>query len=50
MLMLLFSACASGPTEEPLEPKEKPVLKIYLFAPDSPIITRSDIGYVGASV
>lgn len=48
MLMLLFSACASEPTEEPQEHKEKPVLKIYLFAPESPIITRANTGSVDA--
>lgn len=46
MLMLLFLACASEPTEEPQEPKEKPVLKLYLFAPDSPIVTRGEHGVV----
>ena len=45
MLMLLLLACASGPTEEPLESK-KPVLKLYLFAPDSPIVTRGEHGNV----
>lgn len=48
MMMLLLTACASGPTEEPLDPKEKPVLKIYLFAPNNPIVTRTDEGYVDA--
>lgn len=46
MLLQLFSSCASDPTEEIEEPKEKPVLKIYLFAPDKPIVTRADVGYV----
>jgi hypothetical protein len=45
MLMLLLVACASGPTEK----WEKPVLQIYLFAPDSPIVTRADKGNVDAS-
>lgn len=45
MLMLLFVACTSGSTEE----REKPVLQIYLFAPDSPIVTRADNGNVDAS-
>lgn len=43
---LLLSACASEPTEVIEEPKEKPVLKVYLFAPDNPIVTRADIGDV----
>ena len=46
MLLLLLTACASDPTEEIEESKEKPVLKIYLFAPDNPIVTRADIGNV----
>lgn len=45
MLMLLFTACYSY--EE--APKDKAVLKIYLFAPDNPIVTRADVGYVNAS-
>ncbi len=45
MLMLLFTACYSY--EE--APKDKAVLKIYLFAPDNPIVTRADEGYVDAS-
>ena len=51
MLLLMLTACSSSSTEEePQKPKEKPVLKIYLFAPESPIITRADIGDVNASV
>ena len=46
MLLQLFSSCASGPTEEIEEPGEKPMLKIYLFAPDKPIVTREDVGDV----
>ena len=45
MLMLLFTACHSYEDA----PKEKAVLKIYLFAPDNPIVTRADVGYVNAS-
>lgn len=45
MLMLLFTACHSHEDT----PKEKAVLKIYLFAPDNPIVTRADVGYVNAS-
>ena len=50
MMMLLLTACASDSTEEVEEPKQKPVLKIYLFAPDNPIVTRADEGYVDASL
>lgn len=50
MLLLLLTACSSSSTEEELQkPKEKPVLKIYLFAPESPIITRANTGSVDAS-
>jgi len=50
MLLLLLTACSSSSTEEePQKPKEKPVLKIYLFAPESPIITRANTGSVDAS-
>lgn len=50
MLLLMLTACSSSSTEEePQKPKEKPVLKIYLFAPESPIITRGNTGSVDAS-
>lgn len=45
---MLLGACASGP-EEIVSVKEKPVLKVYLFAPESPIVTRGDIGDVSAA-
>lgn len=52
MLFLLLTACGSSSTEEepqtPQKPKEKSVLKIYLFAPESPIITRANTGSVDA--
>lgn len=49
MLLLLLMACSSSSSEEePQKPKEKPVLKIYLFAPESPIITRANTGSVDA--
>ena len=54
MLLLLLTACSSSSTNEepqqPQKPKEKPVLKIYLFAPESPIVTRANTGSVNASV
>ena len=46
MLLLMLTACSSG-SDEPKDPK--PVLKIYLFAPESPIVTRASIGNVNAS-
>ena len=53
MLLLLLTACSSSSTNEepqqPQKPKEKPVLKIYLFAPESPIVTRANTGSVNAS-
>ena len=49
MLLLMLTSCASGNTEEIEVRYEKPVLKIYLFAPDSPIVTRADIGDVEAA-
>lgn len=49
MLLLLLSACASGPTEEVVMPKEKPVLKVYLYAPESSIVTRGDNGDVNVA-
>ena len=50
MLLLLLTACSSSSSEEETQkPKEKPVLKIYLFAPESPIITRANTGSVDAS-
>lgn len=52
LLLLLLNGCNSsvddGGTENPSQPKGKPVLKIYLFAPDSPIVTRASTGYVDA--
>lgn len=51
--LLLLSACGSSSSDEvtpqPDKPKEKPVLKIYLFAPESPIVTRASTGSVDAS-
>lgn len=52
LLLLLLNGCNSsvddGGTENPSQPKGKPVLKIYLFAPDCPIVTRASTGYVDA--
>lgn len=52
MLLLMLTACGSSSAEDepqPQKPKEKPVLKIYLFAPESPIVTRASIGGVDAA-
>ena len=49
MLLLVFTACSSESGDGAQEPKEKPVLKIYLFAPESPIITRAENGWVSPS-
>jgi hypothetical protein len=53
MMLLLLTACGSSSSDEvtpqPDKPKEKPVLKIYLFAPESPIVTRASTGSVDAS-
>ena len=47
MLLLLLTACSSSSTDD--DGIEKPMLKIYLFAPESPIVTRAFNGYVDAS-
>ena len=49
MLLLLLTGCKSSAEEEIDEPKDKPVLKIYVFAPDRPIVTRADNGNVNAT-
>lgn len=49
LMLLLMAGCSSSSDDETGKPKVKPMLKIYLFAPDSPIITRASIGYVNAS-
>lgn len=49
MLLLVLTACSSESGDGTQQPKEKPVLKIYLFAPESPIITRAENGWVSPS-
>ena len=44
MLLLLLTGCSSDE-----EQREKARLKIYVFAPDRPIVTRADNGDVSAS-
>ena len=47
MLLMMLTACGSSSEDDVVtKPKEKPVLKIYLFAPESPIVTRADNGNV----
>ena len=48
MLLLVTGCTSSSEEDDPQYPKEKPVLKIYLFAPESPIVTRASNGYVDA--
>lgn len=48
LVLTLLSGCSSH-SSEPDQPQEKPVLKIYIFAPDNPIVTRAEIGDVDAS-
>lgn len=48
MLLLLLTGCKSS-AEEEIDVPEKPVLKIYVFAPDRPIVTRADNGNVNAT-
>lgn len=48
LMLLLLTACSkSSGSDEP--EREKPVLKIYVFAPNNPIVTRGDEGDVNAS-
>ena len=55
LMLLLLVACSKSSSEggdEPVpepEPKGKPVLKIYVFAPDRPVVTRGENDEVGAS-
>ena len=52
LMLLLLTACSGSSSEggdEPV-PTSKPVLKIYIFPPDRPAITRADdLGYVEAT-
>ena len=51
LLLLLLMACSKSSSEGGEEPvPKKPMLKIYVFPPDRPIITRApDLGNVDAS-
>ena len=48
LMLLLLTACSSSSDDEPQQQNEKPMLKILLFAPESPIVTRGSIGDVDA--
>lgn len=44
LMLLLLVACSSDSSEDSPQPEpnqQKPVLKLYLFAPESPIVTRA---------
>ncbi len=51
-MLLLLTACSKSSSEGGDEPDpNKPVLKIYVFPPDQPIVTRADdLGNVDASL
>ena len=51
LLLLLFTACSKSSEggDEPEPDKKKPVLKVYVFAPDRPVVTRADGGDVDAT-
>ena len=51
LLTLLLTACSksSGDGGEPEPDKKRPVLKVYVFAPDRPVVTRADGGDVDAT-
>lgn len=51
MLLLLLTGCSKSSENENDEPgtNGKPVLKVYVFPPDRPIVTRADVGDVNAS-
>ena len=44
LIVLLFSACSGD--SEPSETKQPVVINVYVYAPEKPMITRGDIGYV----
>ena len=52
-MLLLLTACSGSSSDggdEPVPTSSKPVLKIYIFPPDRPAITRADdLGYVEAT-
>ena len=53
LMLLLLTACSGSSSDggdEPVPTSSKPVLRIYIFPPDRPAITRADdLGYVEAT-
>ena len=49
LIVLLFSAC-SGDSESSETTKQPTVISVYVFSPNNPIITRSDVGPVAPIV
>lgn len=48
LMLLLLTACSKSSDSDGPEP-DKPVLKIYVFPPNKPIVTRGDEGDVNAT-
>ena len=44
LIMLLLTACSSE--SDPTDTKQPPVINVYVYAPDKPMITRGDVGDV----
>ena len=44
LIVLLLTAC--GSESETTDTNQPPVINIYVYAPDKPIITRGDVGNV----
>ena len=49
MLLLLLTGCSKSSDSDEPGSNGKPVLKVYVFPPDRPVVTRADNGEVGAS-
>ena len=49
MMVLLVVACSGSSDDDETQQDEKSKLKIYVFAPDHPIVTRADNGDVDAT-
>lgn len=49
LLLLLLTGCSKSSENNDEPQTEKPSLKIYVFAPDRPVVTRADNGDVDAS-
>ena len=46
LLAALLTACHSDNKEEIVSPDENCYLDIYVYAPDRPVVTRSDVGEI----